>query len=107
MSTEFSPPFLFEIPPPPCPPLLQWLKDLQKQYETMDAPPHVPASASKLQFVSTFDPVEELPDSRRISELVERWRAVVSIPSPDAADVVRATRDCAARPESFHRRAFR
>jgi hypothetical protein len=51
----------------PGPPVLQWFHKLQKQYEIMDTPSHLLSAASKLQFVDTFDSLEDLGGGRPVA----------------------------------------
>jgi CCR4-NOT transcription complex subunit 1 len=68
-------------PGPPGSNILPFFDDLRKRYEEMDSPAAQQASTSKLEFVSTFDPREEIPEAPRLVELVQQWRALLGQPS--------------------------
>jgi hypothetical protein len=74
--------------------LLQVLDEFQKSYEDMDAPSLQLSSTSKLQFASIFDPLEDIQDAHRISELLQQWKSVSSTNLPSERDMEEIMREC-------------
>jgi hypothetical protein len=70
------------------------LEELQKLFEVMDAPAVHLSSSSKLQRVSTFDPIETMEDSHRISEVIRNWNAALA--TRHESEIEAQTRECSA-----------
>ena len=68
--------------------------ELQKLFDEMDAPAFHLSSATKLQFVSTFDPLEEIQDISKITDAIQRWKNVISSEAPQESDIEEATKEC-------------
>jgi CCR4-NOT transcription complex subunit 1 len=88
---------LLETAQPPGHPAMPWFDDLVKLYEGMDGPSLSLSAASKLQFVSTFDPIDEGGDWQRIADAVQHWKAVLASPLAGDSDLAAATRELCAR----------
>lgn len=79
----------------------QLFSALQDKFDEMDAPAFHLSSASKLQQVSTFDPLEEMQDSSKIMESIQSWKNVLSAETPHEADLEEATKECMAFGKNF------
>jgi CCR4-NOT transcription complex subunit 1 len=75
--------------------LIQWFDDLQKLFENMDSPSLHLSSASRLQFVSTFDPLEDIQDSRKITDAIGQWKQLLHTPPQTELELEEMTKTCA------------
>ena len=71
-----------------------YFDELCALFNEMDAPPFNLSSASKLQFVSTFDPLEDIQDASKILDAIQGWKNVLSADTPNEADLEESTKQC-------------
>lgn len=75
---------------------MRYAEELQAVFAEMDAPPFNLSSASKLQEVSTFDPLEDVQDAHKIADAIQGWKNVLSADNPSESDLEDATKECVA-----------
>lgn len=62
--------------------LMKQFDELIQIYNSMEAPIHQLSASSKLQMVSTFDPVEEMNDSENIILKMQQWAEIIDLQNP-------------------------
>ncbi|OHT08692.1 hypothetical protein TRFO_04762 [Tritrichomonas foetus] len=81
--------------------VMKQLDELINLYNTMEAPSHQLSAASKLQTVSTFDPIEDMDDSDSIIFKLKQWCDSIDSPKPTEENVLKATMECVNSGKNF------
>ena len=82
-------------------PIMKQLDELISIYNNMDAPSHQLSAASKLQMVSTFDPIEDMSNSDEIIKKLNAWCNVVDQPKQSDDVLLKTASECAQIGKNF------
>ena len=69
-----------------------YFKKLVDLYNEMEAPYHQLSTSSKLQTVSTFDPIEEIKELNEIENTLQNWKEVLNSQTFNEEELLKLTR---------------
>ena len=78
-----------------------YFKKLVDLYNEMEAPYHQLSTSSKLQTVSTFDPIEEIKELNEIENTLQNWKEVLNSQTFNEEELLKLTHQCIQKGKNF------